>query len=192
MASQRHAILDLGMRRGTRTIKGVLYPAGPGRQTEYVLVCDCGSVIFANKCRALQNRTCNACDLKQRVRNKPSPRRLDPSKAAFNELFNAYRGNARLRKLNFELSREQFVALTQSDCGYCGAPPSGSRRTKTAKGTGHFDTYTYNGIDRVDSRQGYVPDNVIAACKTCNFMKRSMSVADFYAHIERILAHRPK
>jgi hypothetical protein len=46
------------------------------------------------------------------------------------------------------------------------------------------------GIDRVDPRQGYVPDNVQPCCSTyCNYMKKDMALEDFKQHVGYIHAH---
>jgi hypothetical protein len=187
--SGRHALLDLGARFGTRTIKGLLYPATTGAPTQYVVVCDCGAVDFQTKYRAQQPRTCSKCDLEKRLRNKPSPRRSPD--AAFNELFAAYKRAARERSLEFALDRETFAALTRGDCAYCGAAPRLYRVTKFNPGTGYVGSYQYNGVDRVDSKQGYLPHNVVTSCKTCNYMKRTMSREEFLGHVRRIASRYP-
>ncbi|MDH3412443.1 MAG: hypothetical protein OER87_07520 [Gammaproteobacteria bacterium] len=44
------------------------------------------------------------------------------------------------------------------------------------------------GFDRVDSGKGYVPENIVCACGTCNTMKMRMTTEEFLTHIRRILA----
>ncbi len=56
------------------------------------------------------------------------------------------------------------MKLIVAPCTYCG------------KDTGQ-------GIDRIDSNRGYTDDNVCACCKTCNYMKRDLSLEDFKNHI---------
>lgn len=48
---------------------------------------------------------------------------------------------------------------------------------------------TGGGLDRIDSKKGYTLKNVVACCYTCNTMKSSLDVSDFYKHLKRILEH---
>jgi hypothetical protein len=161
-------------------------------QTQYIMVCDCGSATLCLKYRAQQPRTCTKCDVTQRLRRKPSPRRLTPGDASFNALLNGYVYGAKSRGLTFEISREEFASLTKRDCFYCGAAPSAIRNTKRVGVVGYCDTYIYNGVDRANPKIGYVAGNVVPCCKLCNYIKRSMTQGEFYSHIERILARRSK
>lgn len=71
-------------------------------------------------------------------------------------LYHKYKTRARRIKKSFELTRIQFEKLTSSKCSYCGSPPSylfsGRHKGKPAS----KKPYVYNGIDRVDSKKGYV------------------------------------
>ncbi len=88
--------------------------------------------------------------------------------------FAKYVRGAAKRNLAFELSKNEFLELTQRDCEYCGKPSTA--------------THT-NGVDRVDNSQGYVAANCVAACKTCNFLKRAMAVDDFQRACERVAVY---
>jgi 5-methylcytosine-specific restriction endonuclease McrA len=87
----------------------------------------------------------------------------------------AYRRHAVNRAISFELSLLQFYALSKSICFYCGEEPSNLCRR-----------YTYNGIDRLDSKLGYTMNNVVPCCKRCNISKASMSVEEFKSHVYKI------
>jgi 5-methylcytosine-specific restriction endonuclease McrA len=72
------------------------------------------------------------------------------------------------RKNNFwELTLDQFQEITQKSCEYCGRPPSQKSRA-----------YTYNGVDRVDPKLGYMPSNVVPCCWECNHIKGSRLTYD--------------
>ncbi len=75
-----------------------------------------------------------------------------------------YVNDAPKRQLAFELSKDEFKALTAHDCEYCGKPSTA--------------THT-NGLDRVDNSRGYVADNVVPCCGTCNIMKHAMNLHEF-------------
>ncbi len=94
------------------------------------------------------------------------------------EMYSIYKSNAvNDRGLSFELPFGCFVKMLQSRCAYCGAPPRNERVCK-----GRFQrgaTYRWNGIDRVDSAQGYSVANCVACCKVCNRAKMAMSAVEY-------------
>lgn len=99
-------------------------------------------------------------------------------------LLNAYRQSAHHRQIPFDISWDDFHRLCQQRCSYCNVIPKQIHKgTKGLKGQ-----YIYNGIDRVDNNFGYVLGNVVTCCKTCNYMKHSLSKEEFIAHVRRIVA----
>jgi hypothetical protein len=87
-----------------------------------------------------------------------------------------YRRSAVDRGLAWGLADDLFESLIGSPCFYCGVPPSESKN-------GH------NGIDRIDSKAGYDPDNVVACCTRCNAMKMGLTREAFIEHAIRIARH---
>lgn len=79
-----------------------------------------------------------------------------------------YKSRAKAREISFELSIDQFLEMWQLPCRYCGS-----------------DIKTI-GVDRVDNTRGYVLDNVVSCCTTCNLMKRGMNAQDFISHCKKI------
>lgn len=106
----------------------------------------------------------------------------DRVEVAFNQVFMEYRLNARYRKVPFELTKEEFRSLVVSPCHYCGDTPSRERKHRGA-------IFKFNGIDRIKNELGYVPGNVVPACRTDNFMKGNLSREDFLAAVRRIASH---
>lgn len=104
-----------------------------------------------------------------------------------NDLFNAYKQSARKRGHSFEITVDQFETLTKQTCFYCGKPPSRVHRGKRTYGE-----YTYNGIDRIDNKIGYIIENCITCCWECNHMKNSMSQKEFIGHIYKIYNYLEK
>lgn len=43
-----------------------------------------------------------------------------------------------------------------------------------------------SGIDRIDSKGHYTPDNIVGCCGTCNLAKRSMSVEAFLSWVNKL------
>lgn len=89
-------------------------------------------------------------------------------------LWYGYRGNARTRGLEMQLSKAAFKGLVVRACHYCGIMGA-----------------PYNGIDRVDNALGYVEGNCVPCCSICNQWKRAMSAEAFIGHAKSI-AERAK
>jgi hypothetical protein len=88
-----------------------------------------------------------------------------------NGRYQVYRGCAKSRKIDFELSLEQFELFWKQPCSYCGA-----------------DIETI-GLDRIDSNLSYNENNIIPCCSICNMMKRNYSMEFFLTHINKIHSH---
>jgi hypothetical protein len=116
--------------------------------------------------------------------------------AGFNRLYSQYRVKAARRNYSFLLTPDEFKQLTQQSCIYCGKQPSMEERSRSykynkAEGVKLNTTpYIYNGIDRKDNSRGYILDNCVPCCKTCNFMKGQLSYAKFLEHIKRIAQYQ--
>ena len=48
-----------------------------------------------------------------------------------------------------------------------------------------------NGIDRVDSKLGYLPHNVVSCCRLCNQAKSNLDPQEFIALCRRIAERHP-
>ena len=93
--------------------------------------------------------------------------RLKSPQARFQQI----RNGARQRDLDWELSFEDVEGFWDQPCHYCGD---------------EIDTV---GLDRVDNSQGYVLSNVVPCCGTCNIMRGSLTVEDWFAHMKKVI-HR--
>lgn len=103
----------------------------------------------------------------------------------FKKLLKQYTDNAKIRNIEFSLSTEDFSKLVFGDCYYCNKEPINDIGNK-------LKTTIYNGIDRVDNSLGYTKDNSVTCCTICNFMKRDLSLTDFFKQIETIFNLRIK
>jgi hypothetical protein len=142
--------------------------------------CDCGSgkLVTAEGASLVGGKTRSCGCLRQR------PRLPEGQSAARNTVLRSYKKSAESRGHAWELSEEDFDRLTSMDCYYCGSPPSTVRATASGRGS-----FIYNGIDRVDNKFGYLSQNVVSACKTCNIAKGTMSFDGFMEWIGRLVAH---
>ena len=79
--------------------------------------------------------------------------------------------DSKRRNISFNLTFDQFVEITSNSCYYCKS----------------FDERNFCGIDRVDSNIGYVVQNCVACCKTCNYMKLELTVEQWMNHMKKVL-----
>jgi hypothetical protein len=146
--------------------------------------CDCGTVKEV-PWKAIQQNHTRSCGCRKGLFLRPGGyNRLSTGEAAANALFGMYKKAAGERGYDWQLSKELFIKLTSGDCFYCGCKPF-----KVWNGNGKRNThgsYLYNGIDRVNNSIGYLPDNVVSCCWTCNVAKASMVQSEFYEWIERV------
>lgn len=81
-----------------------------------------------------------------------------------------------LRGFIFDISRKDFWLLTSQPCFVCAAPPSRGRSKR------HKNPYLYNGIDRVNSAEGYRLGNVVGCCWDHNRIKGDLTHQEFFGH----------
>jgi hypothetical protein len=84
-----------------------------------------------------------------------------------------------------DLSFDDFYLLSRQPCDYCGRFPHRTRQLKK----GQHGTFTYNGLDRIDSTKGHTISNVVPCCWDCNYMKGNRTREEFLLHIDRIHSH---
>ena len=75
---------------------------------------------------------------------------------------------AKVRNLEFNLTFEEFCKIIEPPCHYCG------------------ENQKPRGIDRVDNKIGYTQKNSVSCCRTCNFMKNTMSLQEFIDQVRKI------
>jgi|TARA_R110001606_G_scaffold380707_1_gene541380 hypothetical protein len=88
--------------------------------------------------------------------------------------FDSYKARAKTRNMDFKLSFSQFDALVKGDCHYCKVPVKDKPM----------------GIDRVDSKKGYILSNSVPCCWTCNRAKSDMNYVDFKNYLKRFYEMR--
>ena len=82
-------------------------------------------------------------------------------------LFRRYERDAHKRNKSFDIGIDYFNAIIQDNCAYCGCKPATIHKCDQYA----VKELTYNGIDRIDSTDGYTESNTIACCKACNSAK---------------------
>ncbi len=141
----------------------------------YSCRCDCGNTHVA-AARYLKEGRIQSCGCLTTGRKA-----ISPDYSAFNRLYGRYKEGATKRGYEFHLTKEEFRDLTSSECFYCGAKPL---HIQTVPKTN--SEYKFNGIDRINNSRGYVYDNCVPSCETCNKAKRVLDANEFIQWAIRI------
>ena len=172
--SYSHSRLAPGKRKSTQAVWNVRCDCG----TEKKVV---GNYITAGK---TPTRSCG-CMMREGLK---ADKRKPLHHAEYTKLYWHYKQAAKARSIKFSLSRDEFIAFTKQDCVYCGSKPSNAWKSEYPD----RPDLMYNGIDRIDSSQGYFKANAVACCKKCNYAKSDLDLTDFYNHIDKIHTHLKK
>lgn len=159
---------------------------GVGKCIFWECLCDCGNTYEVAGASLIKNRA-NNCGCQTSILQSKSGT-LPDNMGHINAILAQYKAGATKRNLQFLLEDKDFIILIQSDCHYCGAGLSNTRKAKKRSLiTGPLNpTFRYNGIDRKDSTLNYTLDNCVSACAECNYAKGKRSYDEFIAHAKRI------
>ena len=148
--------------------------------------CDCGGITEASLTEVKYGhiKSCG-CLVSEHLEEIHGQNRLPEGESSFNGLYQHSKRGAIARGHAWNIDKECFRKLAESDCFYCGAPPTRQFRSNVSSN----GTYGYNGIDRVDSARGYETDNVVPCCWICNRAKYTMSVDEFLAWVKQVFEH---
>jgi hypothetical protein len=127
--------------------------------------------------------------------------------------YKTYQRSARLKKLEFELSEEEFKALVTQHCYYCNIVDEKTRvefcidaeEPKSAPSDSvsknQVNAAAFNGIDRMNQSIGYIKSNLsisglttersqvgncVSCCAMCNWLKGSLDSATFIKRARHI------
>lgn len=157
---------------------GPLYYSGDSHEAKVrrvEVLCECGAQYYTREAAVVHGNATQCMGCKHKAQSVLMSRDY----TGWNIWKNLYVQNAKAKQRFFELGDEEFMALCQDNCFYCGAPPALRNFVRN-------NTILANGIDRVDSSGGYTTQNTVACCTVCNKMKLNMSTHDFLSHIEKI------
>lgn len=154
-----------------------------GKRNHWKCICSCKTECYRTSTSLLRTKY-PSCGCKLNIKNT-LPQKLSLK----NAIFLAYKTNASIRKLVFELTKEQVFAMLQNPCFYCGQLNVNCTTTRKRKGRKprpeRDQELRYNGIDRVDNKKGYTVDNTVTCCKICNVAKNDLSLEDWKIWLEK-------
>ena len=137
-------------------------------------------IFYMCRCKCGKEKRVNAWALSsgRSTKCKYCSKRKDGS--AFRQTFLVYRKNAERRGYYFKLTSEEFLALTQTDCFYCGTKPSNKCVLRSG------EIFVFSGVDRKDNSLGYDSENCTSCCSWCNRSKNTSSEKDFIDHCKKV------
>lgn len=131
----------------------------------------------------LRSGNTKSCGCLAREHLDAGRRRLPAEGGVVNQIILGIRRHARDRGFSYDLPRELVDELIRQPCHYCGDRGSNVKVTKNYR-----QGFQHNGLDRVDSKKGYEPTNVVPCCRTCNNAKRDMDRNEFIAWATKVAA----
>jgi hypothetical protein len=141
--------------------------------------CDCGKTNIVSLYALRQGGTKSCGCLSKELSIARSS--LSPGEASCNIVIAKYKLYAKKRDLIFVLTKDQCLKLFSGNCHYCGKAPS-NKATYRAGAT----SFTYSGIDRIDSSRGYEIDNVVSCCHLCNSAKTNTPQSEFATWVRQV------
>ena len=180
-----------GQTFGRLKVIGRLDNTGPKHDRAYFACrCVCGNVLGVSGGNLANGHTssCGCLRLETGASvGKSNKNRVIAELSPRNRIMTEYKASAKVKSLEFSLSEKELDDMVFSRCFYCNAKPSrvafsGRKLTPESR------RVLYNGIDRLDSDVGYVKENCVPCCKTCNMMKRDLSLLDFVSKCKEIAA----
>lgn len=148
----------------------------------YLIQCKKCGTIFSRRGTVIEN-TLNAVQCS----NCRKQRFGKPLNVLEYKMYCFYRSGARQRGIEWNLSEKEFKSLIKGNCYYCGEMPSRHQSVSYRN-----DYELVNGIDRIDSSEGYSKNNCVPCCNTCNLMKNTLPKEVFLNKVSQIYNHCSK
>lgn len=166
----------------------VLYKKDYQKHPHCFSVCECGTekILPVGDIQRGNTKSCGC--LAHEFRTAKKGLRFGDGVAPFRCLYRQYKCSARHKKRDFQLTVEEFKNIINKNCSYCNCEPS----TVLCNPNVESDCLYYNGIDRKDSGIGYLLENSIPCCTSCNFAKSDLTEKEFLDKVEAIYNFRIK
>jgi hypothetical protein len=152
------------------------------KRADSTLCLDCGNPLTPeSQAKGKHERLLRRCvpcyEKLQKVEQERKPRERNYKAEAFTNkhvIWNHYVKGAKKRGIHFTLPKKRFESLITQPCFYCAYQKQGE----------------VNGIDRVDNNKGYVEENVVSCCQTCNEAKGTQHPQEFIDKLQAIQQYR--
>lgn len=162
------------------------------------LGCNNTYVVKGANIRSGMSKQCLKCGCKHGhdLQKGQTRTKRTPQESAYHYLFLQLRKEAKKRGFEWALTESDTHELVSQNCTYCNTEPSlicnPLRHMNLSQSRVDGSTIKRGGIDRVDSRLGYVPGNVVPCCVKCNSAKMDRSVDDFIAWARKLVDFQDK
>jgi len=158
----------LGKRYGTRIVTDCVgvYKSG---QKKWLYKCDCGQTGTSISRAIINSKSCGCLNPKTRHK-KPKYDWVDYKERIAH--VRSARQKCKKKSPDYDLTDQQIHDFMFGSCAYCGVEGTTERRL---------------GIDRVDSSAGYIKENCVSSCWTCNKIKSTMTIQELTTHLKKML-----
>lgn len=145
----------------------------------YVYCCACGENIVEREAKQLSRSYTKSCGcIRFLYKSK------DKKTVVRNMHFKKYLNHARRRNLEVKISETDFYNLFDKECYYCNSKPKIIKSYKKGK-----HKIVLNGVDRLKNEIGYLHENVVPCCTSCNMTKQAFDSDFFIDHLFKIKRH---
>lgn len=145
--------------------------------------CDCGNTVIVPT-GSLSSGNTKGCGCMRGKNLNKNRKYYNDFDTATSIIYNGYKMKAKLRSIDFNLNKEDFIKLIKGSCCYCGIESSHSFNYYKGR---FFETpILWNGIDRVDNKKGYSVENCVSCCEICNRSKSDLTTEQFLTWVKRI------
>jgi len=171
----------------------VIAPAEHDKWKEaYLCQCECGikKIIKASYLICGDTKSCGCLHREQQTWKA---QRMIEARTQFTPIMAAARFVWRNNGYN-KISFDDFYMVSQLNCHYCGIAPSNVSSLKNyplrSQQSIENSQFFYNGIDRIDSSQGYFFGNICSSCWVCNRAKRERTYDQFMRYINTLIEQK--
>jgi len=154
------------------------------KQVVWECLCDCGKTTFARS-DSLQRKHKRSCGCLQYLRGKSNPTYRGIGELSLTK-YNYFKRNAIYRNIKFNVSMKYLWELFLKQNRIC--PLSG----RTMNLPTMRNEKSNASLDRIDSKVGYIEDNVQWVDKDVNFAKQSLSDNEFIKLCEDVVTFQSK
>lgn len=165
----------IGIKKGSKITIDII-DINPNSNIKIQYKCDsCGSIKESNAASIFSRKNSQYLKDKRIFCVKCAASKNNSNYKHGNSKYSEYIYSAKIRGIDFNLTVGEFENITNKPCHYCDG--YSIDRNPRSKG---------NGIDRKDSHVGYIIENCVPSCATCNFIKNKMPYDDFITYIKQL------